>query len=200
MKRTWEGSRAAACQKSGLYITSSCAGKQGMNAAIAVGGQIGDEHPDVRDQLGVGQRRSPAGPRRLSVVHGGQMLAADAEGVDDRGHWPSPGNYVERNNSFLSLRHGTRPRAGSRLPWSSCRAGATARSPVPATPKYSDAGTTSSPALATVSAPCAISPRQVNSCPAPMPRWRATSDTLMSGRHVSSAIRTFYSGVQRLRR
>ncbi len=62
------------------------AAQQGMHAAIAIGRQIGDEHPDVGDQLGVGQRRSPSRLGRWSVVHGGEMLAADADGVGDRGH------------------------------------------------------------------------------------------------------------------
>jgi len=30
------------------------AAQQGVHAAIAIGRQIGDEHPDVGDQLGVG--------------------------------------------------------------------------------------------------------------------------------------------------
>ena len=60
--------------------------QQGMDAAIAIGRQIGDERPDVGDQLGVGQRRSPAWPARWSVVHGGQVSAADADRVSDRGY------------------------------------------------------------------------------------------------------------------
>jgi len=51
-----------------------------------------------------------------------------------------------------------------------------------------------------VSAPWAISLRQVNIWLPLMPCCRATSDTLMPGKYVSSTIRTFSSGVQRLRR
>ena len=79
----------------------SLAAQQGMDAPIAIGRQSGAEHVDVGDQLGVGQWRSPPLPGRRSVVHSRQVLATDAEGVGNRGHWPSPDNEVERNSSFL---------------------------------------------------------------------------------------------------
>ena len=44
------------------------AAQQGMDAAIAVGGQIGDEQPDVGDQLGIWQRRSSTRSWRWSVT------------------------------------------------------------------------------------------------------------------------------------
>ena len=66
--------------------------------------------------------------------------------------------------------------------------------------RYSDAGTTSSPAAAAVNAPWLISLRHVKTWLPLMPCWRATSDTLMPGKYVSSTILTFSSGVHRLRR
>ena len=62
------------------------AAQQGMHAAITVGRQIGDERPDVGSQLGIGQRRSSAWLGRWSVVHRGQVLAADADRVGNRAH------------------------------------------------------------------------------------------------------------------
>ena len=62
------------------------------------------------------------------------------------------------------------------------------------------AGTTSSPAPAAVSAPCAISLRQVKSWLPAIPCRRATSETVLPGRFVSSTIRTFSSVLHRRRR
>jgi hypothetical protein len=45
------------------------AAQQGMHATIAVGGQAGDEHADVGDQLGVRQRRSSTRSWRRPVAH-----------------------------------------------------------------------------------------------------------------------------------
>jgi hypothetical protein len=72
-----------------------------VHAAIAIGRQIGDERADVGDQLGGGQRRSPSWPGRRSVVHSRQVLAADTDGVGDRGHRPLPGNEVERSSNLF---------------------------------------------------------------------------------------------------
>ena len=63
------------------------------------------------------------------------------------------------------------------------------------TARHSNAGATSSPAPAAVSALCAINRLQVKSWPAPVPCQRPTSNTLMPGEYVSSTIRTFSSGV-----
>lgn len=77
------------------------AAQQGMDAAIAVGGQIGDEQPDVGDQLGIRQRWSSARSWRWSITRRRQMRAGDAERVGYRGHRTSPGNEVERKRSFF---------------------------------------------------------------------------------------------------
>lgn len=66
--------------------------------------------------------------------------------------------------------------------------------------RYSDAGTTSSPAAAAVTALALIRRRQVNTWLPLMPCWWATIDMLNAGKHVSTTIRSFSSGVRRLRR
>lgn len=82
-------------------VFPSLAAQQGMHAAIAVGRQIGDDRTNVGEQIGIGQWWPPAGSGRRPMVHGGQVLAADADRLGDRGHRFSPGNEVERNSCFF---------------------------------------------------------------------------------------------------
>jgi hypothetical protein len=73
---------------------------QSMNAAIAIGWQIGNEPPDVGNQLGIRQRRSSAWPGRWAMAHRGQVWASNSDRLCDGAHRPSRGNEVERNSSL----------------------------------------------------------------------------------------------------
>jgi hypothetical protein len=66
--------------------------------------------------------------------------------------------------------------------------------------RYSEAGTTSSPAPTADSAPSAYSRRQVNTWSGAIPCCRATSDTDIPGTKFSWTIRAFSSADQRRRR
>ena len=55
------------------------AAQQSMNAAIAIGWQIGDERADVVDQLSIRQWWSSAWPGRWAMAHCGQVWASNAD-------------------------------------------------------------------------------------------------------------------------
>ena len=78
--------------------------EQRMDAAIAVRGQLGDKRADVGNQLGVRQRRPSSPLWRWPVAQRGEVLPADAEGVGDRSHRPSPDNEVDCEHHRLAPR------------------------------------------------------------------------------------------------
>src|SRR5919204_56364 len=130
--------------------------EQRMDASVAVGRLTGDQRLDLGNKLGLGLRASTSLlPAPLASRLHRQIGAGDAEGIGDRLHGvPSRTGEVARNSRFFGCARSSASRriSFSRvfLPSSRCSSRTWC-----CKARYSEAGTTSSPAPIADSAPSA---------------------------------------------
>src|ERR1044071_6992239 len=172
-----------------------------MDAPVPVGRLTGAQRLDLADKLGLGvwATTSPPPAPLASRLHG-QIGAGDALSIGDGLHGvPSRAGEGDRNSRFFGCARSSASRRISLsrvfLPSSRCSSRTWY-----CRARYSEVGTTSSPAPTANSAPSAYSRRQVKSWFGATPCCRATSDTDIPGAKVSCTIRAFSSADQRRRR
>src|SRR5215471_489331 len=137
--------------------------QQRMDAAVAVGRLAGDQHLDLGDEIRLGLRSPTAtlrGPLRCRLFS--KIGTGHTEGIADRLHgMSSRAGKGDRNSRFFGCANSSASRNTSFskvfLPSSRCNSRTWC-----CRARYSEAGTTSSPAPTANSAPSAYSRRQVN--------------------------------------
>lgn len=83
-------------------LLRSLASQDGMDAAIAIGRQIGDHRLDAREQIRIRLRRAAPAPRERGLQARDQVRTGDAERLGDGAHRePSGAGHGERSSNLF---------------------------------------------------------------------------------------------------